>query len=727
MAKSNKGNSTKHNKKTSRSTKKVEKGSAGVLKTQKDKKAKTKAVEKSASMSVEDFFNGGFAVNSDDDNALDQELQQLEQVPIEESNDDDDDEFLKITTPPKPTKEDIDEPMEDANESSQSEEEEEEEEEEELDNVEATDNNDDEDDEILVTPEGADNDDEDIDNSSDDDNGDSKEKLLRDAKKHKLEMEELKKRDPEFYKFLEKEDADLLGFDMSEDEDEDEDDNDNNKDDNDEDQEFGSGDEEDDQESNMQNDKSLVTVTKEMLANWVDQIETKCDSKAAKRLFAAFKSATRMADEEEREKTTFIYKVIDPNVFNSVLTSAMHYAPIVFKRYLTPKNEGGSPRSSPRWKMWQTQVKAYLTSLLYLMKSLTDSNMQYLAIHEAEKCTAYWACFEKQAKDYLKILLDYYSGLGSADNVRIQSFLAIRTLASSRVTTRNNAEAPFLDTCLKNLYLTFVRSCKLTNIHTLPAINLMRNLAVELYGFDQITSYQQAFVYIRQLAIHLRGAMQTKSDETFKSVYNWQYVHCIDFWSNVLSSYCQPVEGEEDSPLKSLVYPLTQVALGAVRLIPTAQYYPLRFHILKSMASLCDATKVYIPLAPYILEILDSAEMKNKAKPSTAKPLDWDIHLRAPKPYLRGRTYQDGIIDQVTEVLTACFKPYFHHISFPEMAIPSIIAVKRFAKKSKNAKGSRKLLDLVKMLEVKSNAILIQRTQIDFAPNSDQARQYAFA
>lgn len=75
-------------------------------------------------------------------------------------------------------------------------------------------------------------------------------------------------------------------------------------------------------------------------------------------------------------------------------------------------------------------------------------------------------------------------------------------------------------------------------------------------------------------------------------------------------------------------------------MIPTAQYYPLRFHILKSMASLCEATKTYITLTPYILEVLDSPELKNKAKPSTAKPLDWDIHLRAPKPYLRGRIYQ---------------------------------------------------------------------------------------
>ena len=39
----------------------------------------------------------------------------------------------------------------------------------------------------------------------------------------------------------------------------------------------------------------------------------------------------------------------------------------------------------------------------------------------------------------------------------------------------------------------------------------MRNLAVELYGLDQALSYEQAFVYIRQLAIHLRGAMHQKT------------------------------------------------------------------------------------------------------------------------------------------------------------------------------------------------------------------------
>ncbi|KAI8062132.1 Noc2p family-domain-containing protein [Gongronella butleri] len=557
---------------------------------------------------------------------------------------------------------------------------------------------------------------DDASNSDDDDEegGDSKEKLKRDAERHKQEMEELKKRDPEFYKYLSKEDAELLDFDMS-----DEEAGDAGSDAEEQEDDESAEEESDADDMGGFDDADLTTVTASMLASWVAQIEKKGDIKAARRLFAAFKSATKMNDEEEREKHNFVYKIVDPEVFNKVLTSAMHYAPIVFDRHLKSK-PGANPRKSKSWSHLQSMVKSYLHNMLYLLKSLTDVNMQYLAVQEAEKCTAYWVCFERLPKDYLKVLLNMYSSMGSSDNVRIQSFLAIRSLASTshHTSQKKDKDEPMLDLCLKYTYLEFVRTCKNTNAHTLPSINLMRNLAVDLFGLDHDASYQQAFVYIRQLAVHLRGAMQTRSDETYKAVYNWQYIHCIDFWTNVLATYCQPSDDtDQESPLKSLIYPLSQVALGAVRLIPTAQYYPLRFHILKSLASLSRATKAYITLVPYILEVLNSTELQNKAKPSTAKALDWDVILRAPKTYLHGRVYQDGIIEQVVAAMDLALSPYYHDLSFPELAIPAIVGVsaalldlcacltyfffllcsqiKRFVKKSGNVKGNGKLLKLV--------------------------------
>lgn len=43
-------------------------------------------------------------------------------------------------------------------------------------------------------------------------------------------------------------------------------------------------------------------------------------------------------------------------------------------------------------------------------------------------------------------------------------------------------------------------------------------------------------------------------------------------------------------------------------------------------------------------------------------------------------TFQDGIFDQLYECTLNYYKGYFHHISFPEMVIPSIVAVRFIAR-----------------------------------------------
>ena len=57
--------------------------------------------------------------------------------------------------------------------------------------------------------------------------------------------------------------------------------------------------------------------------------------------------------------------------------------------------------------------------------------------------------------------------------------------------------------------------------------------------------------------------------EAYKQVYNWQYVHCVDFWTLVLARACDtqsPLERSDvESELKALIYPLVQVSLGAMK------------------------------------------------------------------------------------------------------------------------------------------------------------------
>ena len=112
--------------------------------------------------------------------------------------------------------------------------------------------------------------------------------------------------------------------------------------------------------------------------------------------------------------------------------------------------------------------------------------------------------------------------------MRIAAFLAMRRLASSpdeaikdltlKVRSLLHKSFILVSNCYslscrgnQSTYLTLLRNAKSTTAHTLPSINLMKNSASELFCQDHATSYQHAFGYIRQLAIHLRNSMKVKS------------------------------------------------------------------------------------------------------------------------------------------------------------------------------------------------------------------------
>lgn len=67
------------------------------------------------------------------------------------------------------------------------------------------------------------------------------------------------------------------------------------------------------------------------------------------------------------------------------------------------------------------------------------------------------------------------------------------------------------DDIFRGIYKAYVLNCQFVNAAKLRHIHFLRNCVIELLGVDLATAYQQAFIFIRQLAMILRDALNTKT------------------------------------------------------------------------------------------------------------------------------------------------------------------------------------------------------------------------
>lgn len=357
------------------------------------------------------------------------------------------------------------------------------------------------------------------------------------------------------------------------------------------------------------------------------------------------------------------------------------------------------------------------------MENLSDAATLRLTLSSLVPLLPYVLSFKKLVRDLARTVVGVWSESSNTEATRIEAFLVLRRLVVI-------GDPGIREAVLKATYQGLVKGSRNTTVHNIQGINLMKNSAAELWGLDANIGYTTGFTFIRQLAIHLRSSITNNSKESYKTVYNWQYVHSLDFWSRVLSAHCNSLteaEAGQESPLRPLIYPVVQITLGAMRLIPTAQYFPLRFQLIRSLLRISQATNTYVPLAPALYEVLNSAEMKKPPKPSTLKALDFNTSIRAAKSYLRTRVYQDGVGEQVAELLSEFFILWAKNIAFPELALPVVVMLKRWLKEvsspkhknggNKNSKVNSMIALVVQKLEANAKWTEEKRAKVDFAPN----------
>lgn len=528
-------------------------------------------------------------------------------------------------------------------------------------------------------------------------------------------MAALSRDDPEFYKFLQDNDPEALDFDETGDFPE---------------IDAMSASEEDDgpkkkkvKTSKLESsDTESSDVTIAMVEKWRKAMIEQHSLRAMRQVVLAFRAAAHVNEDGNKE---FRYTISSPKVYHELLMAALQHVPEVLNHHLPVKQSAaGKVRVSTDSKKFKTLtplLKSHIASIQHLMQALSDPSTLKITLSAIEPLLPYLLPFRKSLKAIMSTIVDVWSDASSTEATRITAFLVLRRMMVI-------GDPGLREAVLKLVYQGLIKSSRTTTIHTITGINLMKNSAAELWGLDQGVGYTTGFTFIRQLAIHLRTSIKNNQNEAYKAVYNWQYVHSLDFWSCVLSEHCNLLKEAElgkEAQLRPLIYPLVQVTLGAMRLIPTSTYFPLRFHLMRSLLRLSRATGTYIPLASILLEVLNSAEMKKPPKASTLKSLDFATSYKAQKSYLHTRVYQDGVGEQVAELLTEFFVLWSTSIAFPELALPVIVMIKRWMKEAcnknsgnKNAKVNASLGLVVQKLEANTKWIQERRTKVDFAPNN---------
>ncbi|XP_011300946.1 nucleolar complex protein 2 homolog [Fopius arisanus] len=525
-------------------------------------------------------------------------------------------------------------------------------------------------------------------------NSDSETEL--DPKSHKKSLQKLQETDPEFYAFLKQNDKKLLNFDVSDQEESDEDEDKVHVPN--ESLEVAS-DEDDYEPEEAAEEKSSggpVKVTLKLLKTWQEAIQRDKSSRTIKNIVEAFHAALLTVADPDGPKS-IRYKVEGSSVFNGVVQLCILHLPNAFKKFLKITKSKFEAHKSKRFSKIKGTLKSYLSDLLRILQNVTSSDILTVLLKHLHQMVPYTQSFSSLSKPLMKILMKFWSS--GEETVRVVAFLSILQIAINR----NDATR---ETLMKTMYMKYVENSKFVSESTSASINFMRHSLAEIYLLDHNLAYTHAFLYVRQLAIHLRNAVTLKKKENFQAVYNWQYINSLRFWCELVTS-CS-----SQSMLKSLLYPLVQIINGTITLIPTAQFYPLRFHCCQMLINISKDTGVFIPVLPYLLEVLTSYDFNKKHRSVTMKPISFLCLLRMSKAQLQENGFKNSVIDNIHQLILECAAKDSHTISFPDMYVFCIIQLKSFLKKCKVANFCKKIKHLLDKIQENRQFIENERNKI---------------
>lgn len=245
--------------------------------------------------------------------------------------------------------------------------------------------------------------------------------------------------------------------------------------------------------------------------------------------------------------------------------------------------------------------------------------------------------------------------------------------------------------------------------------NFLTRSITEVCSCNVAVAYKKLFQSIRNLALTLRNCI-AKNNASFRAeLYHWKTIKKIVILTSVLSlSHTTSIDPDNarsdnraDVKLGSLVYPLVQVCLGIIRFNSSGEYTPLHLHIIQCLIDISRETGTFIPVSPYLFNILETPGMLSSGKPSTAKPVDFISLCKVPNDVMGTKQYNKLLTNKVFIMLLKYFSIYSTSISFPEMIVAPVSYAKNIIKQTLNAEAKKDLNILISKVSPASAARIL--------------------
>ncbi|ORC92757.1 nucleolar complex protein 2 [Trypanosoma theileri] len=522
----------------------------------------------------------------------------------------------------------------------------------------------------------------------------------REEREHQEQLERLKDTDPEFYSYLEdedptllqfgKEDIDIVGDDEGSDAETEVDDEEQLNDDDD--------DGNDDASGNDTKETAVLRVTREELDRLIKgkKIEACIDIyvSAVRELGYAVK---------ENPKASATRKFEEPSLVKESMLRVARFVGSNLSSVITGKGSFKSHKT--RFLMRRL--------LLSLMVSVSESSSDAVLTAGLLHALTPFVPVLHYMKGITKVVLKTALSLCSADeeSVRIAAYVVVRAIATRATGTRSMYQS----TAFKGMFLTLVRTAHNYNIRNAPLIAFLMNCVVDLYGTDMEAAYQHTFVYLRQLAIYLRAALQQQTQSNVRAVVNWQYLNALRTWGAVVSKY------SEAAQLGPLIHPVVQISTGLMDLFSSPRMFPMHLQIIEVLNHISiRADGVFIPVAPYLLRILTSSSLTldhhSNGSAEKVESVDLRFTIRVKKSQARIASYHRDMWSECLYLLTEHLATHSHTLGFPEAFWAVEATLKRLRGEVKVPKIHSQLSTLLRNIQTTSQKIIARRDQAGNGP-----------